>query len=69
MFIDDKNEKTIPKRRKFMANKDIKEFVTGLNDRFDKGIEESIYMPKISFEKEMEISKEASLDEIEEYTM
>ena len=38
-------------------------------DRFDKGIEESIYMPKMSFEKEMEISKEASLDEIEEYTM
>ena len=46
-------------------------------DRFDKGIEESIYMPKMSFEKEMEIVKEkngqqmedASLDEIEEYKM
>ena len=36
MFIDDKNEKMLP---------------------------------KMSFEKEMEISKEASLDEIEEYTM
>ena len=76
-----------------MANKDIKEFVTGLNDRFNQtntilnglnGVEGKTYtyMKKsindllrisldedLSFEKEMEISKEASLDEIEEYTM
>lgn len=38
-------------------------------ERINNGIEESIYMPKMSFEKEMEISKEASFDEIEEYTM
>lgn len=35
MFIDDKNEKIIPKRRKFMADKNIKEFVTGLKGRFN----------------------------------